>query len=136
MFIYWQVWAGCVLTCPSVDAQQPKYVALLSGLHIGADDQLDIKNQLLAEFLSGELGSTADEMSSASISRVILAGNSVTKATKEQDKAKGPVRLSMAASAHTCTHTSIEKIRLRCFHLQCLAHAAAGRPAARHVQLH
>lgn len=75
-----------------VDTQHPKYVALLSGLNIGADDQLDVKNQLLSEFLSGELGSSADEMSSASISRVILAGNSVTKATKKADNTKGAVR--------------------------------------------
>lgn len=63
----------------------------MSGLNIGADDQLNIKSQLLAEFLSGELGSATDELSSSSISRVILAGNSVTKATKEASKTKGPV---------------------------------------------
>jgi len=63
----------------------------VSGLNIGADDQLNIKSQLLAEFLSGELGSATDELSSSSISRVILAGNSVTKATKEASKTKGPV---------------------------------------------
>lgn len=75
-----------------IDVKQPKFVALLSGLNIGSDDQLDMKTQLLSEFLSGELGSSADEMSSSNISRVILAGNSVSKAKKLKDKAKGPVR--------------------------------------------
>ncbi|GAN05624.1 DNA polymerase alpha/epsilon subunit B [Mucor ambiguus] len=84
---------------PEQDAQHPKYVALLSGLNIGADDQLDMKSQLLAEFLSGELGSSADEMSSSSISRVILAGNSVTKAAKEVNKTKGPKKYGYDSSA-------------------------------------
>lgn len=75
----------------SLDKEHPKYAALLSGLNIGSDDQVDMRLQLLSEFLSGELGSNADEVSSASISRVILAGNSVTKPTKLKDS-KGPVR--------------------------------------------
>jgi hypothetical protein len=51
-----------------------------------------MKTQLLSEFLCGELGSSADEISSSNISRVILAGNSVTKATKVVNEIKGPVR--------------------------------------------
>jgi DNA polymerase delta subunit 2 len=73
----------------SLDEKHPKYAALLSGLNVGLD-QGDMRLQLLSEFLSGELGSNADEMSSASISRVILAGNSITKPTKLKDD-KGPV---------------------------------------------
>ncbi|KAL0141178.1 DNA polymerase alpha/epsilon subunit B-domain-containing protein [Mucor lusitanicus] len=88
---------------PEQDTQHPKYVALLSGLNIGADDQLDVKNQLLSEFLSGELGSSADEMSSASISRVILAGNSVTKATKKADNTKGAKKYGYDASTFSAS---------------------------------
>ncbi|CAO0802974.1 unnamed protein product [Mucor circinelloides] len=83
---------------PEQDTQHPKFVALVSGLNIGADDQLNIKSQLLAEFLSGELGSATDELSSSSISRVILAGNSVTKATKEASKTKGPKKYGYDSS--------------------------------------
>lgn len=75
----------------SLDTKNPKYAALLSGLNIGSDDQVDMRLQLLSEFLSGELGSNADEVSSASISRVILAGNSVSKPTKSDSK--GPVSI-------------------------------------------
>ncbi|KAI8644698.1 DNA polymerase alpha/epsilon subunit B-domain-containing protein [Parasitella parasitica] len=78
--------------------EHPKFVAILSGLSIGADDQLDMKTQLLAEFLSGELGSSADIVSSSKISRVILAGNSVTKATKEAIKSKGPKKYGYDSS--------------------------------------
>jgi DNA polymerase delta subunit 2 len=72
------------------EKEETKYVALLSGLNIGENDGSDLKTQLLTEFLTGELGSNADQVSSASISRVILAGNSVAKPTKIED-AKGPV---------------------------------------------
>lgn len=75
------------ITYMKLDKTDPKYVALLSGLNIGADDQLDMRTQLLAEFLGGELGSSADEVSSSKISRVILAGNSIIKpATKKEIK--------------------------------------------------
>lgn len=67
-----------------------KFVALLSGLNIGEENQLDMRNQLLSEFLTGELGSSVDQASSATISRVILAGNSVSKPNKSVD-AKKPV---------------------------------------------
>lgn len=71
---------------------EQKYVALLSGLNIGGENQSDIRTQLLSEFLTGELGSFADQTSSASISRVILAGNSVSKPNKTDD-AKKPVSI-------------------------------------------
>lgn len=71
-----------------------KYVALLSGLNVGSATQLDMRTELLSEFLQGELGSTADEKSSASISRVIIAGNSVTKPDKEID-IKAPVSMPL-----------------------------------------
>ena len=49
---------------PGVAPQQPlpqsrddsKYVALVSGLNVGADPAMDLKLQLLTEYLTGELG--------------------------------------------------------------------------------
>lgn len=76
---------------PTNTEEETKYVALLSGLNIG--DSNDLKTQLLSEFLTGELGSHTDQVSSSSISRIILAGNSVSKPTKIQD-ASGPVSSS------------------------------------------
>ncbi|CEP14882.1 hypothetical protein [Parasitella parasitica] len=83
---------------PAQVADHSKFVAILSGLDIGAEDQLDLRTQLLAEFLSGELGSSADIVSSSNISRVILAGNSVTRATKEVVKTKGPKKYGYDSS--------------------------------------
>lgn len=66
----------------------PKYVALLSGLNIGEENGLDMRFELLSEFLTGELGSSLDQKSSSTISRVILAGNSVAKPNKMVDLKK------------------------------------------------
>ncbi|KAI8984018.1 DNA polymerase alpha/epsilon subunit B-domain-containing protein [Mycotypha africana] len=89
---------------PSIDNNEPdKFVALLSGLSIGADDQSDVKTQLLAEFLGGELGSGEDEISSSCITRVILAGNSVMKPKKEKDMKKAPKRYGYDFSTFDAT---------------------------------
>lgn len=83
-----------------IDKEDPKYVALLSGLNLGADDQLDMRTQLLSEFLGGELGSSADEISSSKISRVILAGNSILKPAAKEDAKK---KYGYDASAFSAT---------------------------------
>ncbi|KAI8974388.1 DNA polymerase alpha/epsilon subunit B-domain-containing protein [Pilobolus umbonatus] len=71
--------------CPPIVSKQPKYLALLSGLHVGGSDELDMKTELLVEFLSGELGSSKDQISSACITRVIIGGNSLAKNCKLVD---------------------------------------------------
>ncbi|KAI7893626.1 DNA polymerase alpha/epsilon subunit B-domain-containing protein [Mucor mucedo] len=73
---------------PLPENNEHKYVAILSGLNIGGDNQLDMRNELLSEFLTGQLGSSADQASSSTISRVILAGNSVFKSDKAVDAKK------------------------------------------------
>lgn len=60
-------------------------------MSVGSEKQLDMKVELLSEFLQGEIGGTADAESSASIARVIVAGNSVAKPTIVVDS-KAPVR--------------------------------------------
>ncbi|KAI8336635.1 DNA polymerase alpha/epsilon subunit B-domain-containing protein [Chlamydoabsidia padenii] len=55
-----------------------KYVAIISGLNIGSKADSDLNIQLLTEYLTGELGSEKDRMDSASISRIIIAGNSIS----------------------------------------------------------
>ncbi|CAO3590499.1 unnamed protein product [Absidia cylindrospora] len=56
----------------------PKYLAILSGLNIGSKADVDLNIQLLTEYLSGELGSEKDQTDSASISRIVIAGNSIS----------------------------------------------------------
>ncbi|KAI8090635.1 DNA polymerase alpha/epsilon subunit B-domain-containing protein [Thamnidium elegans] len=65
-----------------------KYVALLSGLNIGGSNELEMRTELLSEFLTGELGSSIDQKSSSIISRVILAGNSIAKPSEMVDTKK------------------------------------------------
>lgn len=65
-----------------------KYVALLSGLNIGGVNELEMRTELLSEFLTGELGSSIDQQSSSTISRVILAGNSIAKPSEMVDTKK------------------------------------------------
>ncbi|KAI8375212.1 DNA polymerase alpha/epsilon subunit B-domain-containing protein [Blakeslea trispora] len=65
---------------------EANYAAILSGLHVGGEDQNDMRMQLLSDFLTGELGSSADAQSSSRISRVIFAGNSLSKPTKIAEK--------------------------------------------------
>lgn len=55
-----------------------RYVALVSGLHVG-DSQQDMHPlMLLSEYLTGQLGSAQDHRTQASIVRLIIAGNVMT----------------------------------------------------------
>lgn len=53
-----------------------------------------MRTQLLSEFLGGELGSSADEISSSQISRVILAGNSIIKPAAKKETKKVQVKIN------------------------------------------
>ncbi|KAI9252432.1 DNA polymerase alpha/epsilon subunit B-domain-containing protein [Phascolomyces articulosus] len=65
----------------------PKYVALVSGLNVGADAATELKLQLLTEYITGELGTNATQEFSSRISRLIIAGNSIgTRQLIEEDK--------------------------------------------------
>ncbi|KAI9495528.1 DNA polymerase alpha/epsilon subunit B-domain-containing protein [Zychaea mexicana] len=64
-----------------------KYVALISGLNVGADPATDLKLQLLTEYLTGELGTMDIQKSSSRITRVVIAGNSIgTRQLIEEDQ--------------------------------------------------
>ncbi|KAF9573126.1 hypothetical protein EC968_008975 [Mortierella alpina] len=54
-----------------------KYVALVSGLGIGGSDFKPLELDLLAEYLTGEIGNTKEQLDCANIVRVIIAGNSI-----------------------------------------------------------
>ncbi|KAI8089547.1 DNA polymerase alpha/epsilon subunit B-domain-containing protein [Halteromyces radiatus] len=67
------------LPVPNVDdTKEDKYVAILSGLNIGTKADNDLNLQLLTEYISGELGSGNDQKSNSCITRVIIAGNSIS----------------------------------------------------------
>ena len=69
-----------------------EWVALVSGLEVGAPRPCDAQIQMLVEFLTGELGDSEDQLTSSRISRLIIAGNSIAEvvttniAVEDQDQ--------------------------------------------------
>ncbi|KAF8631413.1 hypothetical protein AX17_005091 [Amanita inopinata Kibby_2008] len=65
-----------------VDSDEPSssgdWIAVVSGLDISSPVADDAKIQMLIEYLTGEAGGVDDQISSAQISRLIIAGNSLT----------------------------------------------------------
>ncbi|KAH9934898.1 DNA polymerase alpha/epsilon subunit B-domain-containing protein [Fomitopsis serialis] len=58
------------------EGQGDEWVALVSGLEIGAPSPADAQIQMLIEYLSGEAGGPDDQAICSRISRLVIAGNS------------------------------------------------------------
>ncbi|XP_072913398.1 DNA polymerase delta subunit 2 [Hemitrygon akajei] len=97
------------LCTSDIPPQQPvppsdtdRYVLLVSGLGLGgknADSLLGM--QLLIDMVTGQLGDEGEQSSAAKISRVILAGNLLSRSTQNKDsftKAKYLTKKTQAAS--------------------------------------
>ena len=72
-----------------------EWIALVSGLDVGAASPPDAQIQMLVEYLTGEAGDAGDQLSPSQISRLIIAGNSFAPmgAGDELDaEGKRPVR--------------------------------------------
>ncbi|TFK55281.1 hypothetical protein OE88DRAFT_1674999 [Heliocybe sulcata] len=54
------------------------WIGVISGLDIGSSSAADAEMQLLAEYLVGEVGGPDDHLSSRRISRLLIAGNSLS----------------------------------------------------------
>ena len=61
------------------------WVAVVSGLSIGSPIVDDAKVQMLVEYLTGEAGGIGEQKSSAQISRLIVAGNSLVPIVERND---------------------------------------------------
>lgn len=76
----------------SSTAQLDEYLAVVSGLSIGTESQADAQIQMLVEYLSGEVGGHDDQTIASQITRLIIAGNSLSSvadienATEEDEK--------------------------------------------------
>lgn len=70
---------------PAADAGGDRFVALVSGLHLGHETLDMLPLQMLSEYLSGLLGSGEDHATQASTVRLVVAGNSTSNATKSAD---------------------------------------------------
>ncbi|KAI0807245.1 DNA polymerase alpha/epsilon subunit B-domain-containing protein [Fomes fomentarius] len=67
-----------------------EWIALVSGLEIGAADAAEGQIQMLAEYLAGEVGGLGEQSHSARISRLVIAGNSL-----------GPIQQPSAGALNT-----------------------------------
>ncbi|KAI8815776.1 DNA polymerase alpha/epsilon subunit B-domain-containing protein [Fimicolochytrium jonesii] len=67
-----------------------QYIAVASGLSLG-DRNFDMELGMMVDYLTGELGTPEDQSKSASITRFILAGNSIAKPKPAEDE-KRPAR--------------------------------------------
>ncbi|RDB24115.1 DNA polymerase subunit delta-2 [Hypsizygus marmoreus] len=54
-----------------------EWIGIISGLDIGSPSPSDAQIQMLVEYLTGEEGGVAEQVSAAQISRLIIAGNSL-----------------------------------------------------------
>ncbi|KAI0665028.1 DNA polymerase alpha/epsilon subunit B-domain-containing protein [Cubamyces menziesii] len=83
-----------------------EWIALVSGLDVGAASPADGQLQLLAEFLTAEVGGTEDQSQAARISRLIIAGNSLgtlsgNAGTTNADSERKPRRYGQDTSSFT-----------------------------------
>lgn len=60
-----------------------EWVAVVSGFDVGALDPPDAQLQMLAEYLSGEACGPEEQLGAARVSRLIIAGNSLSPAVAE-----------------------------------------------------
>ncbi|OCH95642.1 hypothetical protein OBBRIDRAFT_745437 [Obba rivulosa] len=62
-----------------VDDEEPsdEWVAIVSGLEVGATSPADAQMEMLVEYLTGEVGGVHDQAEASRISRLIVAGNSL-----------------------------------------------------------
>ena len=65
------------------DADSGEWIGIVSGLDIGALDPPDAQLQMLSEYLSGEVCGTEEQHKVARISRLIIAGNSLSPVVAE-----------------------------------------------------
>jgi DNA polymerase delta subunit 2 len=63
----------------SPTSSSSEWIAIVSGLDIGSPSPSDAKTQMLVEYLTGEEGGVKEQVSAAQISRLIIAGNSLTE---------------------------------------------------------
>ncbi|OSD02849.1 hypothetical protein PYCCODRAFT_1410345 [Trametes coccinea BRFM310] len=87
-----------------------EWIALVSGLEIGSANPADGQIQMLAEYLSAELGGTQDQSQAARISRLIIAGNSLGALTGsavkvEAESERKPKRYGHDSSSFTAHPT-------------------------------
>ncbi|KAG1843556.1 DNA polymerase alpha/epsilon subunit B-domain-containing protein [Suillus subalutaceus] len=88
---------------------QDEYVAVISGLSIGSPSPADAQIQMLVEYLTGEAGGPEDQQLASRITRLIIAGNSLSLAEygEEGDDEKRPRKFGASAQAVFSPHPNL-----------------------------
>ena len=74
---------------PVPSPREPRYVAIVSGLHLGDEKMNPLYQQLLLEFVGGDCGSQQDlNCLQSKIVRVVIAGNSVFNSERNAELKK------------------------------------------------
>ncbi|OBA19352.1 hypothetical protein METBIDRAFT_79865 [Metschnikowia bicuspidata var. bicuspidata NRRL YB-4993] len=64
-------------------ADADEWVAFVSGLHVDAETNMQLKMALLLQYLNGELGSQAEAEMARRICRLVIVGNSIARSEPE-----------------------------------------------------
>ena len=62
-----------------------RYIAIVSGLEIGAKEEQQFPFQLFVDMVTGQSGDTGQQQGVANIVAVVVAGNSLSKDTQDKD---------------------------------------------------
>ncbi|KIJ17329.1 hypothetical protein PAXINDRAFT_175820 [Paxillus involutus ATCC 200175] len=96
--------------CMDMDSsasQLDEYLAIVSGLSIGAESPADAQIQMLVEYLSGELGGQDDQTLASQVTRLIIAGNSLSSVPDGEngdEEEKKPKKFGAAVQANFSPH--------------------------------
>lgn len=88
---------------------QDEYVAVISGLSIGSPSPADAQIQMLVEYLTGEAGGPEDQQLASQITRLIIAGNSLSLAEygEEDEDDKRPRKFGASSQANFSPHPNL-----------------------------
>ncbi|KAJ8579832.1 hypothetical protein M405DRAFT_802452, partial [Rhizopogon salebrosus TDB-379] len=88
---------------------QDEYVAVISGLSIGSASSADAQIQMLVEYLTGEAGGPEDQQLASQISRLIIAGNSLSLVEYSEDgeEERKPRKFGASAQAKFSPHPNL-----------------------------
>lgn len=82
----------------SLPSSSDEWIAMISGLDIGAASPSDAQIQILVEYLTGEAGGAEDQVSASQISRLIIAGNSFAPTGPGEHDGEGKKPVSTRAT--------------------------------------
>lgn len=105
--------AGLPPQPPRPASAKGEWVALMSGLQLGGTVEAELKAAMLAEWLTGELGSEDDGAEAVKVTRLILAGNSLALPSLDEADEKKPVSSLRGKTQLLCCNLTVHPAHLR-----------------------